>query len=309
MSVVEVTLKHAARAGNVKGDNSRDYTRLFIVRTDNTSDDERVVLLAPGLPRLGNALAADLGARCNAVVPRQTGSDLVWEVTCTFSTSSPTDQDPDVALKPPLERPTVIRWGFVKNTKTFDEDIGFAGQPSSPYVNTFGDFFDPPPPRLEYNLTVTITRNEAAYDPERAEQYAGVANDAKWWVFQKWEAFMLPWSATSQFEDGQSFWEVVYEIHFKRDLWIPVKILNRGSQYWKSRVDAIGVPTGVPLLDGSGNKIALVAEDDEGVKHDGIVLLNEAGCKLPEKDRAAGNFHFVEFVNHLVNDFDRLNLP
>jgi hypothetical protein len=155
-----------------------------------------------------------------------------------------------------------MTWGFSQFTRPVAKDLdGKAIQ------NSAGEWFDPPPEIDDSRPILTIQRNQALWSPALAIQYQDAINSEPFLGFAKGVVKVAGISATNQIENGQAFWSVTYEFHFRRDGW-ELKVQDRGqNRKWKDgdRPDLQGklIPIGdggiftsvaVPL-DGNGQPL------------------------------------------------------
>lgn len=165
MSVTSVTWRWSGKGG---GDDrqpnsvltNQQAVRIADVLTDNTADDESVVLIGPGIPVPGEAHPTRQWLR----VARRRANQLEpnrWEVTIEYESiaggqgnDNPIDTAPD------------IDWGALPREEEVDED--FEGKPISTCLG------EPLEPRLRQNmpdLLLTITRNIPDFDPSVIVKY------------------------------------------------------------------------------------------------------------------------------------------
>jgi hypothetical protein len=198
MSVVEVW---SGREGSYDASLARTYVRRFRVLFADESAGSIEAEFAPGIPRVGDAYASNLGtesdplARCVRVSPRQREEDpRAWMVDCEYQTPRPGDpQTPsrsspsgatagdEYEARPPTWRwgsdahVVAVRWAF-KNPRLGEADNTL----SVPVVNAAGDVFDPLPTRPVPFRTLTYTDYRRASSelvkPKTCEKYLYTCN-------------------------------------------------------------------------------------------------------------------------------------
>lgn len=277
MSVIATSEIHEGRDGSIDEGSVRRFTRTFRVRTDNPYDGPLTVLVQSSVPRVGDFYAeqsgaVDTGSRCRSVTPTQDQNERTeWMVRCEYSSERPAQSidtqqgrvDPAEWVENPLLRPATYRWGTSATTRVVDkaellqDDLSWLVD--QPVANSAGYKFDPPPEIEEFNLTLSVVRNEAIFDPFVAYQYTGAINtDVFLGLFAADVARCLGITGESQFENGSYFWRVSYEFEFRFGGWYLV-LLDAGYVDSAGEVfmDATnGVPRSDPtLLDGAGAEL------------------------------------------------------
>jgi hypothetical protein len=247
VSGAEVTLSE-------KGE--RTHTRTFRVITDSPLVTATEVLLAAGIPRRGDWLPSDTAAYVKTVTPRQDEDNpLLWEVRVVYDTSVEPDQEEN-----PIARPVEIVWGASQWQRLAEKDID-----GNALLNSAGYYFDPPPEADDSRPVLTITRNEAAFNPTLAIDYQDAVNSNNFLGFDPDQVKVASITAARQFENGVYFWRVTYEFNFRREGWT-LKILDQGRYRLNRKpireknaagveLDGTHVADPVPL-DGLGEPLA-----------------------------------------------------
>ena len=286
-------------------DTGRTYEYVLTVVLDSINDNENTIVRHPSVPRGGtpyvHGSVIDALAICNHIEPVHI-SRLVWEVTCRFS-YEPEDKKNNPGKDPnnnpdPFLRPTKIHWRS-KRLEVFQ----LADVKGKPFVNVpFGERFEEgTPPREIYHAIVTLTRNETAYNPSRAMEYAGKVNSSSWFAIPRYGAKCEFPEATLMYEQkiNRWFWEISYSFEIAPELWVPTKIANRGR---RSLVAAgVTVPgvnpaaVGAPDLDANGNPTGE------------LMFLDAKGKKINVSK--GGKPFMLEFQMYDTIDFNQLNLP
>lgn len=192
---------HDGRSGGLSEGLERHYTRRFRVRTDSKLVGPIEVMFAPGIPRLYSPYQSfgtgefDTFAICRDIKPVQDDGDwTLWHVDCEYDTrgGNPQGQPGDpgqpgsgggsgASGDPTLEPPTV-EWGVQTREVPLSKDIG---DPDSPFpslqtpralLNSAGQPFDPVPTIELCHLSLTVERNEVAFDQIKARKYKNVVN-------------------------------------------------------------------------------------------------------------------------------------
>ena len=160
----------------------------------------------------------------------------------------------------PLLRPADITWGFNTYTKVVDIDTS-----GDPVTNSAGDLFDPPPEDEIYRLKVSISQNEASFNPATAWQLIDTTNNAPITIagapVVANQALLQHMGATAQYENGVSYAKVNYEIELSPDftlylLDIGFYEIATANTKTKNKDDAMREVTEPFLLNGSGVKLA-----------------------------------------------------
>lgn len=223
----------------------RRYTRCFRVITDSVVYDSLAVMSITGVPRLFDqyvtTLVVDLGARCHSVSARQTDEPRIWEVDAQYSTS-PSDigekqkeDNKGADGKTPTQKPAEISYGSERYTKVIKRAtrIGDTGDiPNAPIASSAGEEFDPPIEIDDTRPTLTITRNEAAFDSSMPSQYCDKLNSDPFFGFAAGQVKCMSITAVTQHDQDQDFWKVTYLFHVRPvDPGWNVKILDAG--FWE----------------------------------------------------------------------------
>lgn len=206
----------------------------------------------------------------------------VYEVTCSYSTIT-TDT---VTEDDPLRRAPKITWGTFATSIVAEKDNA-----GGAIENSAGDPYQSPLMKDIFNLEVTIVRNEANYNPDRADSLMGTINSGSVTIAGKVAepktALLTQYTGSNQKENEISFWSVTYKIRFKKDTWVD-SILDQGF----NRVgDAPGAEN-VPILNDAQEKITVP------------VKLDKAGSPLAKGAPA----EFNEFTLPDEEDFSQLGL-
>lgn len=158
----------------------------------------------------------------------------------------------------PLKRPWAISC-----TASMAEKVCEYDQNQNVITNSAGEKFDPPITISDARPLLTITRNEATFDPGYAQEYRLAINSDTFMGAQPGYVQMLNISATREYDDYFGFhWSVTYELFFSNEpMGFTKLVLDTGlRQLVSGHLEGIIVgaggtmqPTQTPvLLNGSG---------------------------------------------------------
>jgi hypothetical protein len=293
MSIVDVRETFAGREGGVNEKGERTYTRVFRVQTDSAYDGPLFVRLASGVPRIGDVYATstelDTGATVRTVDPQQDDDNpRLWIITVAYDSAVDQEQRDEN----PLARPAEIAWDFQQYTRAVWKDAD-----GKAILNSAGDYFDPPIEVDDSRPVLTITRNEAAFNPALAIDYQDAVNTDPFFGFAARQVKVAKISSQRAFENNVSYWRTSYEFHMRRDGW-KVAVLDQGRRQKGQGGDAQGQtdPNKVyQILDGSGQPIS------------DPVPLDGAGRRLASPGPTTAKFR--EFEIYKERPFAAFNLP
>lgn len=274
MAIVWVREDFEGRKASINFDVVRRYTRVFKVLTDNRRDDGGTVGIADGIPRLYTPYLApngtfDFGATVREVNPEPSpDTPFLWIVTVEYSSETSGGKGGEKRTRPdpsgqgqqpeknPLLRPPEVSWSGQKYRKPMPADIG-----GTPIVNPAGDPYDPPVEADDTRLTLTISRNEAAYNAAYFADFFDAMNEDDFWGFGplKWKCNLI--NGSLQFEENTYYWRVTYEFGLRLETW-DEQVVARGfhkktnvaGTYTNAAIlDPYGIPVSQPvLLDATG---------------------------------------------------------
>lgn len=281
MSVVSTTRMIDKGGSSIDERGNRSYEVVYQVITNNIADGAGIVMRAPGLPAVYSIYNADheydTGSTLKNYSTSRTSDPCIWEVTCHYeswaqvirdlrganpdmqaaladpnATSSSQSQPGGFDAQDPTSRPPRVSGGNRHYTRSVAKDnVGNATVTSS------GERFDPPIEKDDKRPYLTITRNEAVSPNQlatflgRINQYQDAVNSDVF-LGQPIASAKMAISYSRQFENRVLFWEVTYDIEFRKDLWIPFKVLDAGYHTLKVGNTA----PGARILDSNGNPCA-----------------------------------------------------
>lgn len=237
------------RRATHKADGPTTYTRVFLVVTDDPLDGAQLVRQATGVPSIGDLYVTETESDdtcvCVSVDPNQDGEDpRKWTVTCEYT---------DETKENPVDEPARKTWGSTARRVPLERDLD-----GDPIVNSANEPFDPPPEDEEYDLTLTITRNEATFDPLTIRAYQNKVNDAEFFDFPAGEVKCNEIVASDQERDDEAFVQVTYKFQIREGGW-QLELLDQGFRQLDGaavvnildeRGQFLTKPT---LLDGNGH--------------------------------------------------------
>jgi hypothetical protein len=293
MAIVRVGELGEARTGNFSESGVRQYTRSFVVVTDDHEDGPLTVKQATDpntgvrIPLINEIYVAgndtDTGARVVSIVPKQIDGEAgkAWHVQV--------DYDSEFADSPedPLAAPVEISSTFQQFTRTAFYDIN-----GSAIANAAGHYFDPSVEIDDSRPCVVMVKNQSSFNFALAMDFQDAVNNAAWWLFPTRSVKVANISAKSAPDGGTQYVQVTYEFHIRRDLWIPLKILNAG------RVD----------INGNDRVSGRPVTDPWPLYGTVSGSTNTAGTFLPV-GFSLSSVNFKEFTVYKERDFTQLGVP
>jgi len=222
MAVTKVTQLWRGRSHSSDAQGGRTYRRKFDVYTDDKATEQSEVRQAVGVPRIGDIYPEDTGATVIGLqVEQEPNHDKLWHVTANYSTDTG-NQNTGAEEENPLDRPAELEWSFVQFTKIAETDLN-----GEALLNSSGEIFDPPPEMDDSRPVLRIARNEAAFSAALAVDFMDAVNLDAFFGGQPGQVKVASISAVRQFENDVAFWRVVYEFHYRRELW-DLRVLDQG---------------------------------------------------------------------------------
>lgn len=254
---------------------TRRYRQQYLIVCDSDTDDHltiRTSALFLALTQghyVGRDGSEDLGAFLERGSLRNM-EDLPahWEFDAEFSTiggetgNDPNNPDNDPLLEVPevefdsAPGAVVLKGAYDRQQATQVEFTKF----KQGILNSARDLFNPPPEISDYRQVLRISRNEPTFDPVVAWSFQNTLNMNDFWGAPSGYLLMQPIKAARKFKNGRFYYNVRYEMHFKRNGWEP-QLLDHGGEYWPGGyLDAGGNPPTddsrkTPFVDKGGNPI------------------------------------------------------
>lgn len=260
MSLVDIY--EVERSGGYQLDGlklTRQYTRKYIVVSDNANEDPNAVLFYASAPAIGDAYPSDSGALCksrDASFAHAEGSQYHWALTVQYS-SDLGESNVSGASQTPTSRSAVYHYTGTNITTPVTKDTS-----GNAILNSADCPFNPAPEIQASKQSISITVNKIAISSTIFNYQNTVNNAVKSLDGVSYPAKTLrlvSLDVTHKYENNTSYFEVVYNIEYNKDTWALV-LLDQGFY----ELDASGNqtvirdPYGQPkqeqtLLDGSGN--------------------------------------------------------
>lgn len=309
MTVISVsTADHIGQGeGAIDEEGKKTYTRVFVVATDDASDDASIVLAAEDLPQPNSTYSSGNGSDANALAKtfaarRMGRQPKNWLVTVTYMPIETGELDNE-----PADPTDVEQWvpRISISTVTFSQpvDDDAAGRV---IANSAGVPVKPKLERDQNRPRITITRNERTPDWFALFNLVDTVNLGAWSGFNIGQLKMAGITGTDAiFDDGSTryrYYEVVYTIDAKMDGWVN-KILDEGITELVEEAPGGQEGTENPHPTVGAPQIQLRASLGEPVRKP--VLLNGRGKVLPE----GGEPVFLEYMLYRRMWWDGLNLP
>lgn len=225
---------------------------------DTTESCESAMTASDGttsVASIGDYWSGTTLAKCKSKSAERVNGDSQdqFDVTCDFTTASDAQ-----TIENPLARPVKFDYGGSGTLEPYFRDAA-----GDPVVTSAGNPFEQMPQRFQYDGTITITRNVAAYNDATAESYRnkvnsdtvtlnGTAYTAKQLLLVNWTASgpnvendITFWTETIEIAKRIAGWDQVYEDRDTQEL--------DGAGGLKPILDATHQPVAAPWsLDGSG---------------------------------------------------------
>lgn len=224
------------QSGSANEDTSRRFEFVYRVQTNDRLDT--AVIVTAGFPALFSSLGAMWpGALLVSINPEQDEANpFIWIVTLEYTTlnfaqaggANTAHSTPSERQENPTARRPVVSWSTQKYQKAATKgtvSIGQSGELGDevsfewrPIQNSAGDPYE----AVEIDdsrLVLTIQRNETTgqFDPVNLSDFHDTTNSQPFYQFEIGEVKFDSFKATSQHENGVTFWEVTYEFHIRRN--------------------------------------------------------------------------------------------
>ncbi len=305
LPIITVVETFHDREASLKGQTfERTYTRKFWVTSD-INTDQQIIMLAIGLPRLGDIYVTtkgglDTGAWCQEITARQRNEkNKEWIVEAHYSSTLTAN---NAFIQNPLLRPTIVSFTTKKFSRPMPRENAAGVTSQFDILNTAGDRYDPPAMARSANLVYTITRNMGTVDPIALRSYTCRINEFPYLGQPEGTLLVDDISASPESENGVNFYKVTAVLECAsigqpiNDTW-SLKLLECGYN---------------ELQSGTGKKIPILLSG--GVKPSSPQLLDEDGFCL-NADTTAGATPgltgppvYTDWDIYLPLDFTLLNL-
>lgn len=218
MSIVSCEKSDQGRDARIGTDGLLEITESYIVVTDNALDDGPFILRAPCLPLRGETHPVLQTVYAQERECRQRpDSQFVWDVLVFF-------RETLFVFDNPLLDPPRIQYGTVRTREPYTVDVT-----GIPMANSAGQPFDPPPMRDVTRPTMTYTRNEPNYILGEFTPFYDGVNEGWFFGAAPGQAKIMNITGNGPMSrNGIEFWEVTYEVHFRRTPWWLDEILDVG---------------------------------------------------------------------------------
>lgn len=263
MAVVYVRELHTKRSSATR-DGVTTHRRAWRVRTDDKNDGTAVALTADDGLTAVDAYGATFAGCALVDVEAKPEGDSLYDFVVEAEYSSATNFTQQAVH--PLSRPVEISYGSAESTAPYflDESTGEDGR--KPVVNSAGDTFQNELQRECGEMTITITRNEAAHNADLADDYSHTINaapvtiDGSTYAARTLKLSPIQAVKTTERFNGQdvTYYRKTYTLKRRRGGWDD-KVLDTGLNVLTEDgrpqpiLDAAGLPVRKPWpLNGAG---------------------------------------------------------
>jgi hypothetical protein len=188
-----------------------------------------------------------------------------------------------------------VHGGTVRTEEERFEDLD-----RTPYVNTAGTLYNPPPKITKYNFTFTLVARQAKWNPSVTSSYLNQINFINWCgfsprsvLFRDMRPRRVPYlpnlPAWAVKDRRYYYWEVAYEFEVNEAKWHPTRVIARGPAAKENASDT----QAKPVRDGN----QVYSGKPHLLKADGTLLSTTGRNIIP---------HYQEFRQHLECDFDKV---
>jgi len=226
-------------------------TRIFTVKFDGSNAPPQRPILAPiaaGIPALNSIHPHQPWLHVKNKTVESIGP-FDFQVTVNYSARPTIGGRQGENLDPtanPLEAPWIVEWDFVTSNEPIDTDID-----GLPIVNSAGASFDPPITDDFHDLLLRIQRNEAAFDPERANSYKNAINSDWFWDLAPSRVKCVQFTARTAISGTFWYWQVRYAFQIREEGW-DRRVLDRGYRQYNETTEKY---EHIQIEDETGNKI------------------------------------------------------
>lgn len=216
VTAVEELTKHTERKGRFTRE-TRSYRRTYRVTIDDVTDTDVTILTASHggttIPVLGAAHPDDGTAKAIQVSIAKCEDRLVWIVVVEYERPAA-----DAPAADPLDDRVQIIWDFIAYAEALYWDKDGAA-----ILNSAHDRFDPSPMIDRHYPQVTIIRNEATFDPSKAEDYMDSVNSDSCTIaglsISPRQGKVVQYGGPSALRNGVEYYRITYRLEFNPKVW------------------------------------------------------------------------------------------
>lgn len=268
MAIISVKEIHRGRGGTEEKTGLKSHTRIFLVITDDSHDEDNIVLADIRLPRINEIYTTtgtgSLDSKSFCVRRRADQQDdrHVWYVFCDYE---PRDNE----LRPKFS----VRWEKKKKALTGvrSQIVNANGQPTEPdpnepgqqkvfislIANSFGEPFDPSPEGEVSYPVITCKRVEpGGLSFAKLMFFKDAVNNAQWGPVPARCAKIMGMNSEEEYRTvnniEKKIWWCTYEIGLDPDTW-DIQKLDAGYHYYTETGHAEGAGVKKQFEDADGN--------------------------------------------------------
>lgn len=281
-----VTLLAGSRGGEILREGRKRYFETWCVVSRSKGQQVSTVLLAPGLPRLGDSWFTDQGMIVTSLKAREQEDPQIWYVDVEYTNDERADEPPPE--DPEDEEPT-LSMRFERVTRTFEGefkvDANGNRHAGAPVVAANGEPFIPQPTYEQTRATLVIKRIEANLNAGGIFAIQDRINNGPFAGAGDGELRINVTDVQEEIHDGQSFWRKTYELAHDPEGWNQF-LLNRGTykvivgtteiEYFPDKGGNVGR---MRLLNAAGTASTT---DANYIKFQPYEAINFGGLGLPE---------------------------
>ena len=276
MAVTGVLELFEGRSGSVDSKGQTALARVFMVRTDNLSDDAVTAIAYSGVPELWSVHPNSNKSFCVSRNATQMEDGYLWKVAVNYSSNMDTTsgatapQTPEVAgqqkgsapgerVENPLDRPTDVSYSISESSSVAYYDYH---EPPKAYVNALKEKFDPPIEAPDPILNMSLEFNTASFSALEWLHRLKTVNDSTFFDFAPRTLMLDKVSAKRVYENGIKYWRVSIEVVINELTW-DIQVLNHS---YREKIAVTGF---------------VQVASDKGIVLPNGVILDDAGYRLP----------------------------
>lgn len=304
MTVTDVRIKDVQ--GSVDEQGFRDYTVVYDVETNDTSDLVVTVREAAGLPQIGDAYAvsgefdADAWLR-NKTVTLHSGDESykLWRVSCRYS-SRLSINPPTLDQTEPLSLPATWSGGLLQFEREYFKD-----RDGEAIKNAAGEFFlDPPITGDDSRFSIVCEKYFNFGNINVFSEFKDAINDRPFWSFEEKRLKIASLGFTQEYRGNSAFIKARLE----------VVATEATTITWDREVLNAGLKAHPPLSPGAvfspaDTNFLVEIDDDKGIPTTVPWPLTEDGQRMPTTDRKAGKENYITAKLYRLKDFTQLGFP